>query len=481
MKWYWMAAVLSTWTLASSDVFACTCVGHVSPCGAYSNATAVFVGSVSRVDPERTPDEALYSEQTAYVLVERSFKGVEEGDLIVLDQPAHNCAPKYEQGERLLFYADFDNNSQTWEVRGCGRGGTIETSGDDLLFLNGLPKSALKTRLSGRLSHYEDVPQSGFTRIDNLVGLKVRINGSEGEIVVYTDENGAFEIYDLPPGEYSIEPESPSGLDVRFPMPFGPLAISGEGPTKLELVAEGCAGSDFIFSSVARLSGKVTGPRGEALSMTCVDLLPVEIEVDRYFRNFDCTDSEGGYELTRIPPGAYLIAVNKRGEIKGNSPFPTAYYPGVFERERAAVVIVDEGADLSGIDVRIPSTLPTSIVEGVLLYADGTPVSGGTVLLQAEGDESRYDSIARSSTDNRGRFSMRALSGTSGWLQGFVRLSTNWENAYCPDVTAVFRAGEGMSAEVKSNSMWTVLSRDILYIELRLPVASCAKPKKDEH
>jgi hypothetical protein len=46
----------------------------------------------------------------------------------------------------------------------------------------------------------------------NVAGRKIRIVGASGTYETKTDENGIFEIYDLPPGKYRLEPEIPAGL-----------------------------------------------------------------------------------------------------------------------------------------------------------------------------------------------------------------------------------------------------------------------------
>jgi hypothetical protein len=85
----------------------------------------------------------------------KSFKGVQETSEIILHQPSHNCAPKFKPGERYLFYANFHKDSSTWEVYGCGRSSSLESAHDDLLYLQGLPESAKRTRISGSIEHFE--------------------------------------------------------------------------------------------------------------------------------------------------------------------------------------------------------------------------------------------------------------------------------------------------------------------------------------
>jgi hypothetical protein len=63
---------------AESIVHACSCSGAVSQCQAYADARAVFVGYIEEISPKNY-EESEYTEQKAYVIVERAFKGVREG------------------------------------------------------------------------------------------------------------------------------------------------------------------------------------------------------------------------------------------------------------------------------------------------------------------------------------------------------------------------------------------------------------------
>jgi hypothetical protein len=140
----------------------------------------------------------------------------------------------------------------------------IDRAADDLLYLQGLPKSASTTRLSGAFSHYEEDAEKGFTHVKNIIGAKVRISGESKGYEVYTDKNGVFEIIGLPPGKYTIEPEIPVGLKLRFPIHYGAIDYSDRKNIKLILNEKSCASVDFILSSNNRIAGRVFGAAGYA-------------------------------------------------------------------------------------------------------------------------------------------------------------------------------------------------------------------------
>jgi hypothetical protein len=213
-----MVPVIILLLSSSNQALACSCLGSSTVCGSYASAEAVFVGSVRRVEESRGKEDAGAGEETleqiAYVRVERVFKGEPEEE-VTFRAGMSSCDPDYREGQRWLFFAHYDKESKAWRIRACDRSQLVESAANDLLYLRALPESLQKTRISGTLAHYEDDPEKGFSRIKNIAGAKVKLIGWQNTYEVYTDSNGAYEIYDLPPGRYTIEPEIPRGLSLR--------------------------------------------------------------------------------------------------------------------------------------------------------------------------------------------------------------------------------------------------------------------------
>ena len=230
--------------LAAARAEACTCGGYPSPAEARASADAVFVGTVVRAEPD-TAEKAEPAVQTVAARVDEAFKGARVGAEMTFLQPSHNCAPKFDAGRRYLFYASYDAKAKAWEVHGCNRGPDLGGAADDLLYLRALPLSAARNRVSGMLHRYEDGPGKGFAPVGALAGAKVRIRGKAKTYEVTTNADGVYELYGLPPGAYSIEPELPAGLKVHFPMQFGP-GDQQDGAVTVRLRKRTCAGADFI-------------------------------------------------------------------------------------------------------------------------------------------------------------------------------------------------------------------------------------------
>lgn len=239
-------------TTSGGAALACSCTGHQSVCEAYGSADAVFIGSVERVQ-NRWEKEDGGDFQTAYVQVEKSFKGIKEADVVFRSHGSF-CDVNYKEGQRWLFFAHYDKKDQAWKIGACGRSALIESAAEALLYLQGLPASAQKTRLSGTLRHYEDSPLKRADSFAPLIGVKVKITGEQKTYEVYTDKNGVYEIYGLPPGAYKIEPEIPAGLDSFFPIVFGETLNAERHGWRLLLKEKNCAGANFVFSSNKSIS-----------------------------------------------------------------------------------------------------------------------------------------------------------------------------------------------------------------------------------
>src|SRR5579872_4239037 len=189
--------------------WACVCSGNgASVKQAWKDAPAVFLGTVEVADPDGNGPEVVFQEQFVRIRVDEAFKGVSGGQTIELHQGATDCSAKFRTGQRAVFYL-FQGMHGGWSVRPCFHSvGSAEPAGDDLLFLTGLPKSAIGTRLSGEVEYYQESPTEAFKRVAGVPRVKVRISGPEG-FTQYSETNGAgvFEVFGLQPGTYSISIE----------------------------------------------------------------------------------------------------------------------------------------------------------------------------------------------------------------------------------------------------------------------------------
>ncbi len=301
--------------------------------------------------------------------------------------------------------------------------------------------------------------------------------GEQKTYEVYTDENGVYEISDLPPGKYSIQTDTPPGLKIRYIIFTGEKDYSDRKSPKVVLKEKSCVMADFNFSSDTAIIGKVFGADGHAMPNVCLSLQPKGKTVP-YTRHFACTNNQGRYGMTEIPSGEYIIVVNYDGKISSNQPFPMAYYPGVFEKDRARVLTIVNGDRLEDIDIHLQSQENRNVLQGILLYSDGRPVPNEFVEFQAETVKPGYDGKVHTRTDEQGRFSLNVLRGLKGRLSGFT-YTYSGQYVNCPQIEKLIEEKGGRGPTIESGRINMEVTTDVQGIKLIFPFPYCVKAKRE--
>jgi hypothetical protein len=104
-----MRKALLAMLLSTAGSWACSCAGWPSAKGAWAESPLVFVGSVTKIQNGNVGGavaggEMYWGEQSVWVRVDEAFKNTKIGESLRLEQPGHNCAPKFRAGDRVLFY-----------------------------------------------------------------------------------------------------------------------------------------------------------------------------------------------------------------------------------------------------------------------------------------------------------------------------------------------------------------------------------------
>jgi len=226
------------------------CNYNATPCEAYANADAVFVGKVLRITPETIQiwQRDKDYDQTAVVTVEKIFKGI-KAKTLVLHQLGNTNAPKFVLGSRYLFYASVDRVTKNWTVKRCGRTRMANYVQDDLRYLSGLPGSASKTRVAGEIVRYEKDAENPQGTSERLGGIKIKLVGEAKAYEAVTDVDGVYEINDVLPGSYVIEPVIPKGLMLMGVMHYGPFDRSTIRSLGIELKKGECSGATILLTT----------------------------------------------------------------------------------------------------------------------------------------------------------------------------------------------------------------------------------------
>jgi hypothetical protein len=465
-------------TTGARLTYACSCGPKQTVLDGYEWADVVVIARA--VSLEKSENNSGYEGiRSAKMVVEKVFKGdLKAGGEIVLAQGGGaDCVWTFDEksiDEQFLFYLKpVGNNSRAWIAITCGRSNVLKYANDDLLYLNKLTDVRGKTRISGTLSFLEDTDLSVKDR-------KLRIVGAKQTYEVKTDQNGVYEIYDLPPGKYLVESEAPTGWKIDRHYLRYSSAIAGDAedksPGKIPIILEDKkhAGLDIHFEIDNAIRGRVYDTNGKLMKGVCLNLIPAQGKEPQYFYEADCTEEAGAFSIEEIPRGSYLLVVNKAGKISSSEPFKTFYYPNVFEREKATVFTIGEGDTFDEINVHVPEMEETITIDGLLLYSDGKPVVNESVEFKPGETKDNIDGEARAKTDSKGRFSIKILKGLKGELYGeMYTYIGEFEN--CPKLESVIKKTGQDNAELKTPAIEIQAENNLYNLELRYQFPGCKK------
>lgn len=250
------------------NIFACSCSSYDSVCQAYDSAESVFLGTVTKVVDAKMKSSSITTlpngkqkRETVkgwkhYIKVEKTYKGFPQNEIILAIEDDYCSGIQYAVGSNLLLYANYDKEEKVWLGDGyCGRSGYPRQ--EDLYYLNGLPKTLTQTIISGNLRRFDEKPNKNRKRSERLPNSKLTISSKTNSYNLITDENGNYQIYDLPPDTYTITPETPKGLNFRFPIFYGFENLLNESnPVTVDLKENRCVGVGFVFKTDTSVSGK---------------------------------------------------------------------------------------------------------------------------------------------------------------------------------------------------------------------------------
>jgi len=478
----------------SKGAIACTCGPQPTVLEAFEGHDEVVIVRVLSVEKvEGKEDRYVHGIRSATMIVEKVFKGnLKVRDEIVFGQGGGgDCIWTYAEesvGHQYLFYLDRPEKLSrdeflpskepgAWFAFGCGRSGGLAGAADDLLYLENLKKVRGKTRISGTLDSWQNPDL-------DVAGKKVKIIGAKKTYETKTNKDGVFEIYDLPPGKYFIEPEMPAGWRIdASSLRYSSSVVGNDiGRPELKTLRQVAvmlqpkkhASVDISFEVENFLRGRVLGPKGRPLEGICLMLL--RSEQDK-FEPYGCTDGQGRFEISSIPAGDYVLVANRDDKPSQHEPFRRIFYPGVSERERAAVIRVAPGETVEDINMVIPKLEETITVKGVLLYSDGNPVVEHGVNFEVTKTNDKVRGDARAKTDSTGHFTLRILKGLTGELSAEDVL---WKSIYknCPKVAELIAKSGNDYLRVKSNIVKLTTDQDVYEVELTLPFSRCEEVKE---
>jgi hypothetical protein len=397
-----------------------------------------------------------------------------------------NCIWTYEEkeiGAKVLIYTSPDENGRRVVVE-CGRSSGLKGAVDDLLYLENLDKVRGKTRMSGTIKYdfWGSVPVG-----QKLEAKIIRIIGRNKTYTAKTNKDGVYEIYDLPPGNYQIEPEIPVGWKINPGMleysPSLPRYYSyskdiGKNRFPVTLEKGKHVSLDFYYDIDNYIRGRVVDPSGKPMKGICVTAVSAD---DTNFDRgpFRCTNEKGVFTIEELRRKSYVLVINGDGKLSATEPIEMLFYPGVKERSKAMVVNINEGKKVNLQDFRVPEVLETIVLEGVLSYSDGKIITGHEkAQFVADNDVQTREREPYDYSDDFGIFSIKIFKGQSGKIRA-EKIFSQRHLEKCPEIKKAI-VEENIGGSVTAASPWVEIkgNRDFKDIKLIFPFAECKIPER---
>jgi hypothetical protein len=430
------------------------------------------------------------------MLVEKVYKGtVKEGDILTFAQGGGaDCIWTYDEkwiGSRYLFYLDPPTKGHPifgsagpgaqpmYYPVSCGRSNSIKGAADDLAYLDKMQQVQGRTRLSGSFDTW-------WNEGPRFADLKIKIIGKQKVYFAKTNKDGFFEIYDLPPGDYLVQPTIPFGWKINdYMLDKSPSLTRRSEYDRIEIhLSEGIpitikpgrhAALDLLFDVDTAISGRILSPTGKPMKGVCLMAVSTQLKEGDWRGHSKCTNEKGEFVIDEMAPDNYILVVNDDGKLSGREPFPTFFYPGVTKFSEAGVIRVDPGKYVKGIEIRAPQTVEVVGISGWLLYSDGAPVVGYQVEFKPN-DAAKFGE-ERSQTDAEGRFSITIPKGAAGVLSAAIYLSSEkFKN--CPEIEKLISDLHKDHFDYYTDPVTVAGDRSQADLTLRFPFPHCENAVK---
>ena len=468
-----------TLTLFTNTTFGCSCLATPSVIEEFEESDVVVIVrilSVDKVDQAQAEKEGFHyvdGVRSTTARIEKVYKGnIRVRDEIVFAQGGGaDCVWTFNEehiGEQTLFYLRTPQRGPLWYGSVCGRSRGLKRAKEDLLYLDNMKKRRGLTRVSGELGEWN-------AETFNVSNKKIRIVGEKKTYETKTDENGIYEIYDLPPGQYRLEPEIQKGWRIaRHWLRYVSGIAEEQNSTKsvtFKLEAKKHVSINVSFEPDNAVEGRIVDELGNPINNVCAYLwTPEQTES---FGHSDCTNENGEFRIESIMAGSYNLVVNPFGATSKHS-FPRFFYPNVTQREKAALISIADGEVVKNINLVAPKALEIVTLSGVVLFSDGNPVADSYVTFKVvppvEGI--RGDMSERSDAD--GRFTFKVIKGLKGEISTTFYASVGMYED-CPKLDAIVEASGEKFYSVKTVMAGIDATQDMDNLVLRLPFPKCKR------
>jgi protocatechuate 3,4-dioxygenase beta subunit len=235
----------------------------------------------------------------------------------------------------------------------------------------GAPISNTLVRLTANASGFAG---AGYAASGMVIGSRPGASG----VTTQTDEQGHFVFHDVEPGMYQLGAERQGFITGRYGQrrdtSIDPLIV-GEGQLPSNVVMK--------LAPQAVVAGKVTDEYGDPVINAPVSLSRRETRLRTtglVIAGRGTTNSLGEFRIASLAAGTYTLSVrpvtpmplpdtNQPVPDQPEMRYPVTYYPASLDADAAKPIVVESGAEITGLDMTLHKTA-TFEIRGTL---DGVP------------------------------------------------------------------------------------------------------------
>ena len=293
-----------------------------------------------------------------------------------------------------------------------------------------MPQAPQTARLSGRV-----VTADSNTPVRAADLSIVGVTAGLGTRVASTDDDGRFDLPDVPVGTYTMQISKAGFVTATFgPKPGADQFNLGPGQhVKVD---------DLRLVRAGAVSGRVLDAFGEPIADVAVTawrvqfLTPAQRRVvsTKSFR----TNDLGDFRVYGLQPGQYFISASRTADALITLP---TFYPGTASAAEATAVELKGGQDVTGIQIQL-TRAPYGQVTGTVTTSSARPYDAAVVwLIPVRADDALFSNALMAATDAQGQFRIVNVSPGAYSVEVFSR-------AWTEKVAKTGSAGAGPPGDV---------------------------------
>jgi hypothetical protein len=223
-------------------------------------------------------------------------------------------------------------------------------------------------------------------------GAKISVKGSSGVRTVTADQEGIFEIDDLPLDNYTLTLDLPDSQIAH-------IRRLSQGELARSKLVECDVYVEWNGTIEGQIKDVALGPARGWLQLQNPDGTDVGPAISAPTQD----ENNGSFRLAEIPPGRYILMISPSGPTHG-FPYAPVYYPTAVRPGDAQVFEIAEGQHIRNVDF-VLKRLPERKVRVRVTWPNGQPVDGASVHVAYEHTQfysSPRDAPSATDTDHTG-------------------------------------------------------------------------------